>query len=119
MHIVDQGMAFILPHSQISIAFEVGGVRKDYDEYEMPASWNRNFDTSNWTLLAAFDGRERIGGAVIAFDTPATNRSCMSMPNAGIRPDEGHDDAYGCPKVDLVVIVAPAEAGACVVLEMD
>ncbi len=45
---------------------------KDYDaeEGEGPTRWLRQFDTSNWGLLAAYDGVDKIGGAVIAFRAP-------------------------------------------------
>jgi hypothetical protein len=44
---------------------------KDYDEIkgEGPTRWLKRFDTSHWGLIAASRARERIGGAVIAFDT--------------------------------------------------
>ncbi|MGH9046237.1 MAG: GNAT family N-acetyltransferase [Acidimicrobiales bacterium] len=86
-------------HATISIAFRVerilevslpdaglGGIRldevavdrpwvKDYDESEGegPTRWVERFDTSHWGLIAAHDGEARIGGAVIAFDTPGVN----------------------------------------------
>ena len=45
---------------------------KDYDA--VPASSMaqtlREFDTTHWGLVAAFDGLTRVGGAIIAFDTP-------------------------------------------------
>jgi GNAT superfamily N-acetyltransferase len=46
--------------------------RKDYDAIagEGPARWARRFDVSNWGVLAARVNGERVGGAVIAFDTP-------------------------------------------------
>ena len=55
---------------------------KDYDaeEGEGPTRWLRHFDTSNWGLLAAYDGVDKIGGAVIAFRAP------------GIDMLEGRDD---------------------------
>ena len=82
-------------YSEISAAFQVesllglaliedglGGVEfteipvgepwvKDYDEREAPTEWVRRFDVSNWVLLTAYDSEERVGGAVIALDTPA------------------------------------------------
>jgi GNAT superfamily N-acetyltransferase len=93
-------------HATISTAFTVerilqvsmpdaglGGVRlsevqvdppwvKDYDAIagEGPTRWSRRFDTSNWGLLAAYDERRRIGGAVVAFDT------------AGVQMLEGRGD---------------------------
>lgn len=40
---------------------------KDYDEYvgNRPAEWPRRFDLAAWTILAAFDAGERVGGAVV------------------------------------------------------
>jgi GNAT superfamily N-acetyltransferase len=44
---------------------------KDYDaiEGDGPTSWAERLDVSNWGLLGAFAGRNRVGGAVLAFDT--------------------------------------------------
>jgi len=43
---------------------------KDYDADESPATWSERFDLSRWEFFAAFlDGR-RVGGAVLALDTP-------------------------------------------------
>jgi GNAT superfamily N-acetyltransferase len=44
---------------------------KDYDALDGPLRWPRRFDVSRWGLLGAHDGVRRVGGAVIAFDTPA------------------------------------------------
>jgi len=85
-------------HACISIAFEVrtvlevevhdgglGGFRlversvtepwiKDYDQCdEGPTGWAKRFDISNWGLVSAWNDATRIGGAVIAFDTPGLN----------------------------------------------
>lgn len=82
-------------HAEISSAFEVtttlemellnaglGGLLlaerpvevpwiKDYDASDGgPRRWVSRFDVSNWGLLGAYDAGKRIGGAVIAFDTP-------------------------------------------------
>ncbi|MSQ14815.1 MAG: GNAT family N-acetyltransferase [Dehalococcoidia bacterium] len=48
---------------------------KDYDEehWERPGDWARRFNVSSWGILSAFEGRTRVGGAVIAFDTPEVN----------------------------------------------
>jgi GNAT superfamily N-acetyltransferase len=45
---------------------------KDYDgfEDERPAALPRRFDISNWTVLSAFDGEERLGGVILARETP-------------------------------------------------
>ena len=89
-------------HATISIAFRVdrvlaldivegglGGIRlverlvetpwiKDYDADDDPegkssTGWARRFDLTNWGLLSAWIGGRRVGGAVIAFDTPGLN----------------------------------------------
>lgn len=74
-------------HARVSIAFEVWGRfdvqtgavepvdepwTKDYDSLDAagPDGWPERFDLSNWGLLAAHHGDERIGGAVVTRDTP-------------------------------------------------
>jgi GNAT superfamily N-acetyltransferase len=105
-------------HATISIAFTVerilevslpgaglGGVRlsevavdspwvKDYDAIkgEGPTRWSRRFETSNWGLLSAHDARERIGGAVIAFNTADVHmlegrRDMAVLWDIRVRPD--------------------------------
>ena len=46
--------------------------QKDHDAIQSndPASWPLRFDLTNWGLIGAYDGTRRIGGAVLAFDTP-------------------------------------------------
>ena len=48
---------------------------KDYDAIhgEHPSGWARRFDVSRWGVLAARAGGIRVGGAVIAFDTPGVD----------------------------------------------
>jgi GNAT superfamily N-acetyltransferase len=43
---------------------------KDYDAIsgEGPTQWRSQFDVSGWGLIAAYDGKTRVGGAVIAPD---------------------------------------------------
>jgi ribosomal protein S18 acetylase RimI-like enzyme len=43
---------------------------KDYDRDEHPTTWSARFDLSKWGLLAAVAGEQRVGGAIIAVDTP-------------------------------------------------
>lgn len=82
-------------HGEISIAYDVtrvfdvdlvdrglGGIllaersvnapwTKDYDAADGgPGRWASQFDVTNWGLLGAYDDDQRIGGAVVAFDTP-------------------------------------------------
>jgi ribosomal protein S18 acetylase RimI-like enzyme len=46
---------------------------KDYDALpgEGPAAWSGQFDLSRWGLLGSFDGTLRVGGAAVAWKTPA------------------------------------------------
>jgi GNAT superfamily N-acetyltransferase len=47
-------------------------LRKDYDSIpgHSPLEWSKRFDLSRWGLIGARLNGERIGGAVIAFNTP-------------------------------------------------
>jgi GNAT superfamily N-acetyltransferase len=46
---------------------------KRYDDQpdEHPTAWPRRFDVSRWGFLAAHQNGERVGGAVVALDTPS------------------------------------------------
>ena len=48
---------------------------KDYDACpeDCPTSLAARFDMSNWLILSAFDGEQRLGGMLVAFDTPGCN----------------------------------------------
>jgi GNAT superfamily N-acetyltransferase len=43
---------------------------KDYDCYagNHPTDWARTFDISRWTILAAYAGARRVGGAIVVVD---------------------------------------------------
>ena len=43
---------------------------KDYDSIDDPRAWPSRFDVTNWGLIAAYDGKTRVGGAVVAYNTP-------------------------------------------------
>lgn len=45
---------------------------KDYDAdpAHHPSAWAAQFDVSRWGILAAWAGGARVGGAVVAWDTP-------------------------------------------------
>ena len=44
---------------------------KDYDACGLgPADWTERWDVSHWGVIAAFDGRRRVGGSVLARKTP-------------------------------------------------
>jgi len=55
---------------------EIDPYVKDYDaiEGEGPASWPERFDLSRWGILSAFEGKRRVGGAVVAWNTVGVDR---------------------------------------------
>ena len=42
---------------------------KDYDELEPPTRWLKH-DTSHWAFFAAHHGQHRVGGAIVAWNSP-------------------------------------------------
>lgn len=96
IEVVEDSAAALSEYARIRIAFEVteifevaardddsGGFAltrrglavpylKDYDaiDEESPARWPERFDVSNWVFLTARGDGRRVGGAVVAFDTP-------------------------------------------------
>jgi GNAT superfamily N-acetyltransferase len=95
LEIREEPLSALAEHATIPIAFRVervldvsalkdglGGLvlaerpveasyEKDYDAVkgEGPTRWPEQFDVSNWGLIAAHLDSERVGGAVIAFNT--------------------------------------------------
>lgn len=61
------GGGFVLTERRLEAPFV-----KDYDaiEGEHPSLWAARFDVTRWGVLAARAGGRRVGGAVVAFDTP-------------------------------------------------
>lgn len=65
--IVDNGLGgFVLAERPLAVS-----QIKDYDaiDGEGPSSWSDRFDVSRWGFIVARSNRQRIGGAVIAFDS--------------------------------------------------
>jgi ribosomal protein S18 acetylase RimI-like enzyme len=78
VHLADQGLSgMVLSERRLSNPYV-----KDYDgcKDRGPVHWAKRFDVSNWAVLSAFQGVERVGGCVIARDTE------------GILKLEGHKD---------------------------
>lgn len=48
---------------------------KDYDAdpHERPVAWAERFDVANWAMVTAWFHDRRLGGAVVAFDTPGVD----------------------------------------------
>ena len=44
--------------------------RKDIDEIDPATSWLKLDGVSNWSVFAAYDGQDRVGGAVVAWNSP-------------------------------------------------
>jgi len=103
--IVEESVEVLLDYSRIPISFEVcsvfevrpvdqglGGLTlseetvdhpwvKNYDDFgENPASWAKRWNISNWGVLSAYVDDSRVGGCVIAYDTPGVHK-------LGDRPD--------------------------------
>jgi GNAT superfamily N-acetyltransferase len=87
IEISEEPMTNLAEYARVPIAFEVRSVLdlvslgewrlavpwvKDHDAIEGGgrAHWAGSFDLSNWGLIAARSGGRRVGGAVIAFNTP-------------------------------------------------
>ena len=94
--IIEEPLSRLVEYGAVPIAFAVtsrlrpiplenglGGIRlveeavkppyvKDYDatSEEGPARWLHRWDTSSWGLIAAYEGSQRVGGAVLARRTP-------------------------------------------------
>lgn len=99
LQIVEEPVRNLAEYGTVSIAFEVrsrfrlepldrglGGIHfveesvepsyvKDYDQIkgEGPSRWLKRWDLSNWGVIAAFEGQERVGGVVMAWRTPNLN----------------------------------------------
>ncbi len=89
MQVMEEGPESLIAYGEVPIRFEaterldlaeptrVKGVpmaplTKDYDsdpEYR-PRALSERFDLTNWGILAAFEGDERLGGTIIAYRTP-------------------------------------------------
>lgn len=96
IEITGEPIASLRDYANVPIAFEVASIldvnddhgrfllterpvgarwTKDYDAIhgEHPSEWPKRFDVSRWGVLAARAGGRRVGGAVIAFDTPGVD----------------------------------------------
>lgn len=97
LRIVEESADALADYARVSLAFRVesrlrieqissgvGGFRllqepvelpyvKDYDRIsgEGPSTWSKRWDISSWGILSAFRGSDRVGGAAVAWNTPA------------------------------------------------
>ena len=105
---------------------------KDYDQPadEHPSGLATRFDLTNFTILAAYRGTRRVGGAIVGYDTPGVNllesrtdlallldlRADTEERGTGIgtalfRAAEGWARAHGCRQ--LKVETQNVNVGAC------
>jgi GNAT superfamily N-acetyltransferase len=96
---------------------------KDYDQPAKsgPASWGRRWDLSNWGVLAAFDGDRRVGGCVIAHDTPGVEmlegrRDLAVLWDIRVHPDRRRG---GIGARLFAATEAWAKARGCTVLKVE
>ena len=104
--------------------------RKNYDEFENPLGWPRQFDTSRWVLIAAFLHVERVGGLIVAAHTPGLdmleNRADLAVLwDLRVAPAHrrqsvatslllaAQDWARGCGCTELKVETQNTNPGAC------
>lgn len=99
MEVIEESVAVLPEYGRVPIAFRVesrlrvetirsglGGLLlveepvaapyvKDYDAIkgEGPSRWSKRWDISLWGVISAFEGGERIGGAVVAWKTDGVN----------------------------------------------
>lgn len=107
IRIVEEHIRMMPEYAGIPIAFEVrsifqvdlidgglGGIRftetpviapwiKDYDapDGEGPEAWAEKWDISNWGVISAFCDDKRLGGCVVAYDTPGVGKLKASADN--------------------------------------
>lgn len=98
VEIIEESVAALPEYERVPIAFRVeshflvvpihnglGSLRfieepvipyvKDYDAdvSERPSQWLKRWDISQWGILSAFKGTQRVGGAAVAWKTPGVN----------------------------------------------
>ncbi len=139
--IVVEDMAELGRYGEVSIAFEVSSVMdvashatgwtlaeqpvesysKDYDETEDPTRWAQQFDVAQWRILSAFQGERRIGGAVLAFDTPgvhllAGRRDLTLLWDIRVEPESR---GLGVGRALFVAAEGWARAQGCRILQIE
>lgn len=98
VEVIEEHVSALPEYEKVPIAFRVkshfdvvaidkglGGLRlvekpvvpyvKDYDanDSERPSQWPTRFDMSDWGIMSAFAGGQRVGGVAIAWKTPEIN----------------------------------------------
>ncbi|MBI2166375.1 MAG: GNAT family N-acetyltransferase [Chloroflexi bacterium] len=95
---------------------------KDYDAADGgPITWARRFDIANWGVLSVFEGAKRIGGAVIAFNTPGVymlegRRDLAVLWDIRVRPENRRT---GIGALLFPHIVAWAKYRGCTLLKIE
>jgi streptothricin acetyltransferase len=72
IEVVDRGLGgFVLTERKNKTPYV-----KDYGpfDWEPPKRWVGPWDISNWVVISAFISGSRVGGCVVAYDTPGVNK---------------------------------------------
>lgn len=72
VHVIDQGLGgFTMSERKNETPYV-----KDYDAIkgEGPTRWAKHWDISNWGIISAFLEGSRVGGCVVAYDTPGVEK---------------------------------------------
>ena len=90
VHLVDEGLGgIVLREERVESPY-----LKDYDAFEDegPTRWAEKFDISRWAIFMAFENDQPVGGATVAFDTPAVHmldgrKDLALLWDIRVRPD--------------------------------
>jgi GNAT superfamily N-acetyltransferase len=114
----NKGTKFSLSQRHLDIPYI-----KDYDaiDGENPVQWAKRFDMSNWGVFAAWAEGRRIGGAIVAFDTPGVmmlenRRDLAVLWDIRISPQVRHQ---GAGSALLQAVEAWAKARGCQQLKIE
>ncbi len=142
LRIVEETVDMLGAHGLIPIAFEVasrfaiepddaGGFRlaevpvperwiKDESDDDRPEGLPARWDLTNWSLLAAYEGDLRVGGAIIAYDNPEVwfldGRSDIACIDLRIAPEYRRQGIGGAL---LATMVEWARERDCVLLRIE
>jgi len=143
MRIIEEGIEQLAAYATVPIAFEIRSLVnleelrtshgatiteipttprwKDYDEHERPAALPARFDMSNWLIASAFEGPRRLGGMIVARDTPGCDmlegRKDLVVPfDVRVHPAER---GRGVGRLLFGYVVAWARTHACVELRVE
>ena len=91
----EQGIAAMLRGESADAVAVPSSYWKDYDAHPggRPTDWPNRFDVSRWTVLAAYRGARRVGGAIVITDDPTIDLlrdcpGCALLWDIRVAPDQ-------------------------------